>query len=1081
MRPKIHGWIVGLLLSLACVLAVSALVVKEGPAEERSGTTALAAGRPQESAPQVPPTSAWDNLAPRRVERVPDLISPPDSPGSDLPPGVSLDPHHTPASNPVASTAEGPKESNRPDNSAAVIQISFEKAEPTQDAEEETDVRNVPERRPVGQFVRQVSQSPTEQVPTARVQREPARPGQPPESAQVPSFVGQVEVQGLDQLGVIILRGNPQDVEAMKKIIEEIQKISEGIEPYVRVFQLQRASAVNVRETILELYSGSTSTTTGAARPAGGGQTTGQTAQSAATALQTPALRRFQIAADDRSNTLVVLASPQMMEELSRLIERLDVDGAPIVNELRVFQLKSAEATEVANILTQALTGQAATTTGQAVGGTAGTVAGGGPARLSDRSSVLRFVPLEGQSRMVQSGILDEVRVTAQIRTNSVIVSAPASSMPLMASIVAELDKPPSIVASMKVFELKNADATNMRLTLAELFDLEPTTTTGGLGGGVGGLGATTQFQRPVAVASGEQPPVSIRVAVDERTNSLVVSGPDSALLSVEAVVRKLDLSDIHNRKSTVYRLKNSYAIDVATALTQFFTNKRTIEGQAVGLTAQQGTIVGAFQRMEQDVVVVALDNSLAAQLSTAASITTTATPATQGVSNMLLISASPRYFDQVIKMIEEMDAPQPQVMIQCIVANLLVNDDFEFGIEFGLQNDVLFSRGGTPGSPDVPGSPGFNFNTTAPLGNTNAVHPAEVGNQGLSNLGLGRASLIDGVNGAGGLILAASSKNISSLIRALQANGKLEILTRPQIMTMDGRTARVQVGENFPYVGNVNITTTATIPTVSFLGIGVILTVKPSITPDNRIYLEIVPEISELRELVNVQTITTNTDTITIQAPRTTTTTANTAVSVSDGQTIVLGGLIQRRTLCLERKIPWLGDLPHLGFLFRYSQERELKQELIIIMTPHIIRSEADAQRVKDIEAARLSWIINDATAIHGDLGLTSDETTAGGESATPESSLPEIEPSVLRTMNAEEFIAPSGAPRDWAIPGETQMDTGDSLQGNTKPDGGKNRSSWFRNDRSATGKSRATPEQGSTRRRPNLLGTMTAPKPSQ
>ena len=85
----------------------------------------------------------------------------------------------------------------------------------------------------------------------------------------------------------------------------------------------------------------------------------------------------------------------------------------------------------------------------------------------------------------------------------------------------------------------------------------------------------------------------------------------------------------------------------------------------------------------------------------------------------------------------------------------------------------------------------------------------------------------------------------------------------------------------------------TATIPTVSFANIGVILTVKPNITPDVRIYLEIVPEVSELKELVNVQQIATTTGTLNQQAPRITLTNANTVVSVNDGQTVVLGGLI--------------------------------------------------------------------------------------------------------------------------------------------------------------------------------------------
>jgi type II secretory pathway component GspD/PulD (secretin) len=260
-------------------------------------------------------------------------------------------------------------------------------------------------------------------------------------------------------------------------------------------------------------------------------------------------------------------------------------------------------------------------------------------------------------------------------------------------------------------------------------------------------------------------------------------------------------------------------------------------------------------------------------------------------------------------------------------------------------------------------------------------------------------------------------------MLRALQNDGRLEIISRPQIMTLDGRTARVQVGENFPYVGEVSISEIATTPIVSFQNIGVILTVKPNITPDDRIYLEIVPEVSELKELVNVQQISTTTGTVTQQAPRITITNANTVVSVNDGQTVVLGGLIQKRHTDFMRKIPWLGDLPYLGCLFRYTQEREFRQELLIIMTPHIVRSEADAQRIKDIELARSNWILCHTPEIHGDIGFTQpDPVMVPGVEVVPHDLGQES--GLIQPMSGEEPLVPPGPPADWAIPAAPQTE---------------------------------------------------------
>ncbi len=928
MRHKIHGWIgAGVLFGVGCI-----------------GIAALPASQPGEGG---------------STPKVPHLLLPPSHAGASEQNSTAAT-ISRPIQVPSGLRAKTPSTRTNA-RLQPVIQSAFESSESSQIGNAASNQNNPPPRTPVTQFVKQYTgRGESQQAQPPGV---PRRDMQQPQPGEIPSFIGQVDVQALNDLGVIILRGSPQDVENMRKIIEEIQRISEGVEPFIRVFQLERAAASQVRDRLQELYSGATSGTSGTRTTTGGSTTTQGGSQSSAV-LQTSVLRRFQVSADERTNTLIVLASPQMMDELTKVIQRLDVDGAPIVNEVRVFRLKNAEATEVANNLTQAISGQAAGTAGETIGGTAATVAGGGEPRLANRSAVIKFVPLEGEEPR-ETGILDEVRVTALIRTNSVLVSAPASSMPLLTAIIAELDKPPSIVATMKVFELKYADATNMRLTLAELFDLEATTTTGGLGG-AGGLGNTNQqFQRPIATSEGNQPPVSLRVAVDERTNSLIVTGPENAVLQVEAVIRRLDLSDLHNRKSTVYRLKNSQASDVALALTQFFTNKRTIESQQAGVTAGQGTIVGAFQRLEQDIVVVALDNTLAATLFSATNTTNTlpANVNTQGVSNLLLISASPRNYDQVMGMIEQLDAPQPQVMIQVIVAQLTLSDDFEFGIEFGFQNDVLFDRGGNTTTPTSPGSPGFNFNSTSPLGNTNVVHPAKVGLQSLSNFTLGRM----GIDDLGGMILTASSDSVSAMLRALQINRKLEVISRPQIMTLDGRTARITVGESFPYVGAVTQSENFVTPQITFLNIGVILTVKPSITPDDRIYLEVVPEVTELLNLVPFDLGGGASQ----EVPRTSVTAANTVVSVNDGQTIVMGGLIQKRSNDFIRKIPWLGDLPYLGFLFRYTQEREQKQELLIIMTPHIVRNDSDAQRIKDVEVARVNWILCEAGEMHGDLGL--------------------------------------------------------------------------------------------------------------
>src|SRR5262249_47210931 len=101
------------------------------------------------------------------------------------------------------------------------------------------------------------------------------------------------------------------------------------------------------------------------------------------------------------------------------------------------------------------------------------------------------------------------------------------------------------------------------------------------------------------------------------------------------------------------------------------------------------------------------------------------------------------------------------------------------------------------------------------------------------------------------------------------------------------------------------------------------------------------------------------------------------------DGETVVLGGMISKRDAKVENKIPWVGDLPYVGALFRYRTQTRAKTELVIILTPHVIRNKADAERVLAEEARKMDWILPDVLKIHGNHGL--DVSTGSGLLATP------------------------------------------------------------------------------------------------
>jgi hypothetical protein len=129
------------------------------------------------------------------------------------------------------------------------------------------------------------------------------------------------------------------------------------------------------------------------------------------------------------------------------------------------------------------------------------------------------------------------------------------------------------------------------------------------------------------------------------------------------------------------------------------------------------------------------------------------------------------------------------------------------------------------------------------------------------------------------------------------------------------------------------------------------------------------------------------------LRAPRIEVTQALTTVSALSGQTVVLGGLLQTRKFDVHRRVPLLADVPLLGSLFRYDSVSEERRELLIVLTPQIIYNKADADLVKQIESSRMSWILSDVIALHGEAGLRSrcDEWYDGEMESVYPSCVPE------------------------------------------------------------------------------------------
>jgi type II secretory pathway component GspD/PulD (secretin) len=156
--------------------------------------------------------------------------------------------------------------------------------------------------------------------------------------------------------------------------------------------------------------------------------------------------------------------------------------------------------------------------------------------------------------------------------------------------------------------------------------------------------------------------------------------------------------------------------------------------------------------------------------------------------------------------------------------------------------------------------------------------------------------------------------------------------------------------------------------PTVEIRQAGIILQVVPRISPDGRVVMDVAAERSTY--LPEDQGVTIFSDPATgrtIRAPRKDISTARASVAVSNEQTVVLGGMISSSNTTITRKVPCLGDLPFLGLPFRYNFTQNVKKELLIFLTPRVIKTDADSEYIKQVETARIHFMEQDAEEIHG------------------------------------------------------------------------------------------------------------------
>lgn len=620
---------------------------------------------------------------------------------------------------------------------------------------------------------------------------------------------------------------------------------------------------------------------------------------------------------DARTNSIIIQANPRDLIEVASMVRRLDNDDDRIaVNQIKTFSLQNAMAVNLATTLQNAVAGTAASgTTGRQT-------------RNPVVTTVVEAVTLDEQGRL-RANVLADVSITADQLSNTLIVNAPEETMPLIEALIRQLDKIPAAESQIKIFTLHNGDAQTLTNVLQTIF----ATTTGTTG--IGGTAASQMVNRRPGIEEGESSLVSIRLSTDIRTNSIIACGSVGDLVTIEAILTRLDGDNMNNRTVSLFNLSYVPAQNVATALSNYISTERQLENQNPSLLAPQSPL----EQYRKEVIII---------------------PET--VTNRLIVSSTPQYAEQIRKIVQQLDERPNMVSIQVLVAEVSLKNNSELGVELGLQDSLFFDRSIMSGAAGTL-IPGFLFGDPAqglPLGN---VRPGNVGTQGITSLGVNRF----GSNGYSGFAFSASGESVSVLVRALEESSRIRVLNRPQITTFHNMRATVTVGEEIPFASNTTNTQSGITTTPDFKEVGIALDVVPRIAADSTIMMDIYVQRSNLIDIVEVGPGA--------YAPHTNMTKGQTTISVQDNQTIVIGGLISEQKTVITRGVPGLNKIPVVKNFFEYKQTKCDRSEMLIIMTPTIIRSEEDLIRLREQESARMHWCLSDVVKLTGNSNMQSRE----------------------------------------------------------------------------------------------------------
>lgn len=308
-------------------------------------------------------------------------------------------------------------------------------------------------------------------------------------------------------------------------------------------------------------------------------------------------------------------------------------------------------------------------------------------------------------------------------------------------------------------------------------------------------------------------------------------------------------------------------------------------------------------------------------------------------------------------RVIQSLDRPKPQVLINVVFLEVTYNKGYDVGVEgaytFNLKSGIPGTTGSVASTNVSTSQTGNAANPGTTTTTTTSTTPRNIAESLASTVGVQSAFGLAAAQAAnGGFLASVVTDDWSAMLRLLATNGKVEVLSRPSILARNNQEAVIVVGQEVPFITNSRITDDGqTINTIQYDNIGIILRVTPFITSDGMVEMIVAPEISNLTD--RTVPISNN-----AAAPVIAKRSAETVVVTPNGATAVIGGLMETQRIETIRKIPLLGDIPLLGAAFRRTVKDDSKKELMIFLTPHIISRPSQVEELAATEIARTELV---------------------------------------------------------------------------------------------------------------------------